>query len=70
VLGMMPSSRGKTTITAHVPLAECQRYATDLRSLSQARGTFTMKFDHYEDVPSHVIEQLVEEYKQSKEHHG
>lgn len=51
----------RTTITAHVPLAECQRYATDLRSLTQGRGTFSMRFDHYEDVPAHLAEQIKEQ---------
>ncbi len=67
VLGMMPSGRGKTTITAQVPLAECQRYATDLRSISQARGNFTMTFDHYEDVPTHIMQQLIDAHKQSRD---
>lgn len=67
VLGMMPSGKGKTTITALVPLAECQRYSTDLRSISQARGTFNMSFDHYEDVPSHLVQGLVEDYKKKRE---
>jgi elongation factor G len=68
VLGMMPAGRGKTTITAHVPLAECQRYATDLRGFTQARGTFTMQYDHYEEVPSHLIDQLVQNHKNKQEH--
>jgi elongation factor G len=68
VQGMLPAGRGKTTITAHVPLAECQRYATDLRSLTQDRGSFTMRFLQYEDVPTHLIESLIEQYKGEKEH--
>jgi len=68
VLGMMPAGKGKTTVSAQVPLAECQRYATDLRGFTQARGTFTMTFDRYEDVPAHLIDGLVEAYKQSREH--
>lgn len=68
VLGMMPASKGKTTVTAHVPLAECQRYSTDLRGFTQGRGTFKMTYDHYEDVPAHVIQTLVETYQQSRQH--
>jgi elongation factor G len=64
VMGMMPDSNGRTTIHAHVPLAEIQRYATDLRSLTQGRGRFTMKFDHYDDVPSHLIPTLTNNLKQ------
>lgn len=52
------TENNRTTITAHVPLAECQRYATDLRSITQGRGTFSMQFDHYEDVPAHLTEQI------------
>lgn len=68
VLGMMPAERNRTTISANVPLAECQRYATELRGLTQGRGTFIMRFDRYEEMPSNVIETLVEEYKRSREH--
>jgi elongation factor G len=48
----------RTTVTAHVPMAEAQRYSTDLRSMTQGRGTFAMRFDHYDDVPSHLVEQI------------
>jgi elongation factor G len=41
-----------------VPLAECQRYSTDLRSFTQGRGTFALRFDHYEDVPAHLVDQI------------
>lgn len=68
VLGMMPAAKGRTTVSAQVPLAECLRYATDLRSITQGRGIFTMQFDHYEDVPPHLVEALVEQHKQEKEH--
>lgn len=67
VLGMLPSGKGKTTITAHVPLAECQRYATDLRAFTQARGDFVMEFAHYEEVPAHLVETLIEAHKQQRE---
>jgi elongation factor G len=65
VQGMLPAGRGRTIITAQVPLAECQRYATDLRSITQGRGRFAMKFSHYEDVPAHLIDSLV---NQKQEH--
>jgi elongation factor G len=70
VLGMLPAEGGKTVITAQVPLAECQRYTTELRSLSQGRGKFAMRFDHYEDVPPHLTQQLVEQLKKEREHGG
>jgi len=51
----------RTSVNAHVPLAECQRYCTDLRSITQGRGTFAMRFNHYEDVPAHLTEQIKEQ---------
>lgn len=63
----MDQSSGKSIITALVPLAEMQRYATDLRSLTQGRGIFTMEFDHYEPVPSHLAQEIVEQHRREKE---
>ena len=58
VLGITPDDK-VTVIDAQAPLAEMQRYATDLRSLTQGRATFEMKFDHYEEVPDHVAKRVV-----------
>ncbi len=66
VLGMDQRS-GKTIITARVPLAETQRYVTDLRSLTQGRGLFSTKFDHYEEVPAHLLQQIIETAKRQRE---
>ena len=57
----MDQSAGKSVVTAFVPLAEMQRYATDLRSLTQGRGIFSMEFDHYEEVPAHVAQGIIEQ---------
>ena len=46
-------------ITALVPLAEMFGYATTLRSLTQGRGTYTMQFSHYEEVPSNVVQEVI-----------
>jgi len=54
-----PGEGGDTTIEACAPLAEIQRYATDLRQLTQGQGTFEMAFDHYQRVPPHMLEQIV-----------
>jgi elongation factor G len=56
--GMNPGSNGTTTIEAQVPAAEVQRYAPDLRSITQGRGSFTTEFSHYQPVPAHVAEQV------------
>jgi len=53
------SDRGKSIITAAVPLAEIQRYATDLRSITGGRGFFSMELSHYEHVPSHVAQTVI-----------
>jgi elongation factor G len=63
VLGMLPAGAGKTAISVHAPLAEIQRYATDLKAITQGRGRFTMRFDHYEEVPGHLVDQVVEQHK-------
>jgi elongation factor G len=56
--------RGKVqVIGAFVPLAEMFGYATDLRSTTQGRASYTMQFDHYEPVPAHVAETLMEKSK-------
>lgn len=63
VQGMTPAGNGTTTIEALVPAAELQRYATELRSLTQGRGTFTVEFSHYQPVPQHLAEQVIAETK-------
>jgi len=63
----MDQRGGKSVITALVPLAEMQRYATDLRSLTQGRGIFSMELDHYEDVPAHLTQAIVEAHQREQE---
>ncbi|MBA3337579.1 MAG: elongation factor G [Chloroflexia bacterium] len=58
VSGMTPQDDGLTLIEATVPAAEIQRYATDLRSITQGRGHFTKVFSHYQQVPAHLSEQI------------
>jgi elongation factor G len=65
VLGMFPDG-GMTVIQAQAPLAEVQRYATDLRSLTQGRGTFTMKTAQFEEVPAHITQNVVAEAKKER----
>ncbi|MBM7561792.1 elongation factor G [Fusibacter tunisiensis] len=69
VMGDINSRRGKLegmevvhgaqVINAHVPLSEMFGYATDLRSKSQGRGTYTMLFSHYEQVPKNIADDLI-----------
>ena len=58
VHGMNPTGAGLTEIEAAVPAAEVQRYATDLRSITQGRGSFTTEFSHYSPVPPNLAEQI------------
>jgi elongation factor G len=70
VMGLLPDGNGRTTISAMAPLAEIQRYATDLRSITQGRGRFSMTFDHYEDVPNHLANELIEIQKKEHANHA
>ncbi len=63
IAGMDPQD-GQQVIKAQVPQAELFRYATDLRSITQGRGSFTMTFDHYDEVPSHIAEQIIAESRE------
>lgn len=58
---------GKAIITAMVPLVEVQRYSNDLRSFTQGRGVYTLEFSHYQEVPSHLAEQIIAQAKQETE---
>lgn len=59
----MEARTGAQVISCHVPLSEMFGYATDLRSRTQGRATFTMQFDHYEKVPASIAEELVAKKK-------
>ena len=60
ILGM-ESRDGMQVIRAQVPIAEMFKYATDLRSITQGRGSFRMEFDHYEEVPAPIAQQVIAE---------
>ena len=59
ILGMNPEGNGTTIIEAEVPQSEILKYATDLRSITQGRGSYTLEFDHYEEVPAHLLDKVV-----------
>jgi elongation factor G len=65
VSGMNPQG-GWNTIEATAPLSEVQRYAIDLRAITQGRGVFEIEFSHYEEVPSHVTQKIVEAREEEK----
>ena len=59
IMGMEPIEGGKQVITAEAPLAELFKYATELRSMTQARGEFEMSFARYEEAPASVTEKVI-----------
>jgi elongation factor G len=61
------SERGTTVVIAHVPMAEMTRYTTQVRSITGGRGYFTMEFDHYDVVPTHIAGQIIEAHKKEME---
>ena len=61
VLGMNPHSGGLQQVVAEVPQAEMFRYATDLRSITQGRGSYTMQFERYEEAPPNIAEKVIAE---------
>jgi elongation factor G len=66
ILGMEPQGN-KQVIKAQVPMAEMFKYAIDLRSITAGRGSFTMEFSHYEEVPAAISQQVIEKAKQERE---
>ena len=58
--GMNPTD-GTNVIQALVPLAEVQNYAIALKSITQGRGSFTVAFSHYQEVPTHITQKIIEE---------
>ncbi|MEX0974731.1 MAG: elongation factor G [Bacillota bacterium] len=77
IMGDLNKNRGKIlgmeakghlqVIRALAPLSVVQRYAIDLRSMTQGRGLFSMEFDHYEEVPATIAQGIIEEAKKAKE---
>ena len=77
IMGDLNSRRGKIigveskgnhqVVKAAVPMAEILKYAPDLKSMTGGRGTFTMEFSHYEEVPAHILPKIVEAAKKEKE---
>ena len=66
-MGMTPDADGNTVVEAEVPMAEMGSYAIDLRAMTQARGSFTMKFERYEEVPKANQAKIIEEAAKDEE---
>jgi elongation factor G len=66
ILGMNPVTGGNQQVVAEVPMAEMFKYATDLRSMTQGRASFTMKFEKYEEAPMNIAEKVIEGAKKEE----
>jgi len=67
IAGMEQAGTGRQRIHAQVPQAEVARYSIDLRSMTGGRGAFTMRFSHFEEVPSHLAQKIIDEAQAAKE---
>ncbi len=56
----MDTEKGRSVVSAEVPMAEMMRYTTELRSITGGRGVFSMEFSRYETVPSHLADGVIE----------
>ena len=63
ILGMDPKGKGMTEVKALIPSSELYKYATDLRSQTQGRASYSLKFSHYEPMPDKLAEKIIEEHK-------
>ncbi|MBW6472927.1 MAG: elongation factor G [Anaerolineaceae bacterium] len=63
----MDTEKGRSVVTAQVPMAEMLRYTTQLRSLTGGRGIFDMEFDHFERVPAHLQQEIINAHKRDLE---
>jgi elongation factor G len=63
----MVASGRNHIVKAQVPLAEMANYTNELRSITSGRGTYTMAFSHYEEVPNHIATKIIEERKRERE---
>jgi elongation factor G len=66
IAGMEPSGDHMEKLKAQVPLSSMYRFPIDLRSITQGRGTYSMTFSHYEEVPAHVAQQVIVAYEKQR----
>ena len=67
IQGMDQLGGGKQVINAMVPQGEVARYVIDLRSMTGGRGAFSMTFSHYEEMPQHLAQKVIDEYQHARE---
>jgi elongation factor G len=66
----MEQRANRTIIHAIVPLAEILRYSTELRSMTQGRGFYSIEFDHYDTVPTNLAQDVISQFKREESEHG
>ena len=67
IQGMIPGGDGSTIVQVEAPQSEMLTYATELRSQTQGQGNFTMEFDHFEEVPNHLVDRVVQVTQEMKD---
>jgi elongation factor G len=67
IQGVEQAGAGKQVIRALVPQGEVARYVIDLRSMTGGRGAFSMTFSHYEEMPQHLAQKVIDEHQRSRE---
>ena len=66
-MGMEMVDEKDQKVTAEVPLAEMSKYATELRSMTQGRGSYVVEFDRYEPAPNNIAEKVIKQAQARKE---
>jgi elongation factor G len=66
IAGMEPSGDHMERLKAQVPLSSMYRFPIDLRSITQGRGKYSMKFSHYEEVPAHAAQTVISAFQKAK----
>ena len=66
ILGTEPTD-GYQDVKAMVPASEMLRFALDLRSITQGRGSFSQKFSHYEEMPAHLAKTIIDQYQKEQQ---
>lgn len=67
ILGMEPAGLGEQRVKAEAPMAEMFKYAIDLKSMTQAKGEFTMEFERYDEMPRNLAEKIIADAKKEEE---
>jgi elongation factor G len=67
VQGVEPQSGNNQNISAQVPMSEMLIYANQLNSITSGRGMYSMEFSHYEEIPSHLLQKIIDERTKAKE---